>query len=576
MSIKKLDEKTTRLISAGEVIECPADVLKELIENSIDANSTTITVNIKSSGIDLIEVVDDGDGISKSDLSLCLDKYTTSKIKSIDDLYSLNSFGFRGEALFSINSVAVVEITSAVNDNGKGFYLDKNKKIIETSFKKGTKITIKDLFYNLPVRKKFLKSKTFEFSKIYDVFLEFVVANPNITFYFNSDKKNVVFNKTDFKNRFFQIFGKSLFNQTIDVDITSDFYSVSGIVLKPRSDFTYSKSFTYINNRCVNFFQINFLLKSIYKDYLMIQQKPFFILFFKINPNTIDVNVHPKKRIVKLQNEQLFLMDIKQKLSSLLFSDKESITSFKKPNNYFETSYNFKTSPNKFTSNNFSNNQQTSVFSEKITTHQNYFSENENEPIYFNGVEIIKIISQIHNTYILCETKEGVFIIDQHAAAERINLEKNQMVQDRMLEKQKLISFKELSFLNDHQINFLKNNKSLFVDLGFDYIFKDSSVYLTTIPFFLKTYFDSNVFLSLLNDLQTHLTEDFETVKTNIVKKYSCSESIKANQQLSIPEIKKLIKQLDSCDHKMICAHGRPTVIFMSITDFEKLFKRVV
>lgn len=573
MTIKKLDEKTISLISAGEVIECPADVLKELIENSIDANSENITVNIKSSGVDLIEVIDDGKGIFKEDLSLCLEKYTTSKINKIDDLYSLSSFGFRGEALSSISSVSIVEVVSSTNNDGKGYFLNNNKTLTEVSFKKGTKITIKDLFYNLPARKKFLKSKTFEFSKVYDTFLEFVVANPSITFTFTSEKKNIVFNKTDAKNRYFQVFGKSLVNQIIDVNINSDFYKVYGIILKPSSDFTFSRSFTYINNRSVNFFQINYLVKSIYKDYLMIQQKPFFVLFFEINPSTVDVNVHPKKRIVKLQNEQLFLIDLKQKLSSLLFSNKKNTTSFKQPTNFFNNNYNsekFVTPQNKQPS--FKQN----VFSEKTNVYQNYFNEDSDNPIYFNNIQITKIISQIHNTFILCETKEGLLIIDQHAAAERINLEKNQQSQEKMLEKQNLISNKELSFLNEYQKDFLKKNKSLFIKLGFDYVFKDNNFYLTTIPFFLKTYFDSNIFLSLINDLQTNVSEDFEIVKSNIVKKYSCSESIKANQQLFLPEIKKLIKQLDACEHKMICAHGRPTVVFMSVKDLEKLFKRIV
>ncbi len=574
MSIKKLNKKTIDLINAGEVIECPADVLKELIENSIDAHAKTIKVNVKSAGVELIEIVDDGVGINKDDLNICLEKYTTSKINDIDDLYSLNSFGFRGEALSSISSVSHVEILSSTDDSGKGCLLDLNKNLVSKSFKKGTQITIRDLFYNLPVRKKFLKSKSFEFSKIYDVFLEFVVANPQIKFLFSSEKKNEIFYNTSRENRFLQVFGKEFKNKTIDVDLDSDFYSVKGVVLKPRSNFNYPRNFVYINGRCVHFPQLNALLKTLYKDYLMIQEKPFFILFFNIVPNTIDVNVHPKKRLVKLQNESIFLIDFKEKMSSVLFSDKEVTKSFKTPDASF-----FK-KPSSF--NSFSDKQTPSTpkmrFSEKLNVRQNYFvaKEDVEAPLVFNNKEIVRIVGQIHETYILCETKKEALIIDQHAAAERINLEKNEQSEDKLTEKQRLVFEKKIPFLNDHQMLFLKENKTLFFDLGFDYIFKDNVVCLTTIPFFIKTYFDTNVFLNLVNDLQDNITENYKTIKSNILKKYSCSESIKANQSLSFFEIKKLIKELDACEHKMICAHGRPTVIILSLNDFEKMFKRIV
>ncbi len=562
MNIKKLDKNTISLISAGEVIECPADVLKELIENSIDANAENISVTIKSSGIDFIEVVDDGCGISKEDLKLCLDKYTTSKITTIDDLYSLNSYGFRGEALSSINSVSVVEVVSSKNDNGKAYFLDSNKNLKQTSFKKGTKITIKDLFYNLPVRKKFLKSKSAEFSKMYDTFLEFVIINPQIKFTFTSEKKNLVFYKTTQENRFYQVFGKELANQIINVDFTSGFYKVKGFILKPSSNFVYTRNFTYINNRAVYFSELLPLIKSIYKDYLMVQQKPFYVLFFKIQANTIDVNVHPKKRIVKLQNHELFLLDLKQKLSSLVFSKKGKEKDIQKASTtYFKT---IKQQPT----------HTPTTFFEKKDFKQNYFDSPKEEPLLFNNKKIERVLGQIHNTYIVCEIEDGFLLVDQHAAAERINLEKNQ--KKDLTEKQKLLSKKHLSFLNENQKEFLKNQKKMFNDLGFDYEVIDEDCYLTTIPFFLKTYFDTNVFVNLLNDLQSKTTEDFTKTKLSIIKKYSCSESIKSNQPLSLYEIKELIRKLDACKHKLICAHGRPTTIHVSLNDLEKMFKRIV
>ena len=313
MSINKLDSKTINLISAGEVIEGPSDILKELIENAIDSGADSIYIKVKSSGVDSIEVKDNGSGITKEDLKICLERHTTSKLTKIEDLYSIESFGFRGEALASIDAVSKVTIITSTNNNGEGYIL-KNKEISEQTTTKGTNIKVEDLFYNLPVRKKFLKSKAFEFSKLYNNFLAFAIQNPQIKFHFNSERKNVVFTKTSKINRLIQIFGKGI-DRALSIDLENKFFSVKGIVADPRFNFPFP-SFLFINNRYVYDSKIYRVIKESYKDYLMIQQNPFFILFLYINPKTIDVNIHPKKKFIRLQNEILFLSEFKKELTS--------------------------------------------------------------------------------------------------------------------------------------------------------------------------------------------------------------------------------------------------------------------
>ncbi len=581
MFIKKLSKETINLISAGEVVEGPSDILKELIENSIDANATDITVEIKASGFDLIQVKDNGTGILKEDLLICLEKYTTSKLETIDDLYGIESYGFRGEALSTINAVSKLKITSSTTNDGKG-YLLLNDTLKEISTLKGTTITVEDLFYNVPVRKKFLKSKSFEYAKLYEVFLATALLNPEITFRFVSDKKNIVFTKTDFENRLVQIYGKDVKSKAVKIDVSNDLFKVKGILTNPSNPLYFPSNFLFINKRFVFSPQIYKAITDAYKDYLMIQQKPFFILFITLDPKTIDVNVHPKKRVVKLENEMIFVMELKKELAKVLDGvlgknlatvEYNSLKDFvyEKPVQDYSPSNNFTSTyrpgaPSR--TNDFYFTSQKPLF-EGIES-ENYLSSN----LKLFEHDITKVLGQIHSTFIVCETKEGVLFIDQHAADERINLEKNRL-KFTFLEKQNLISEIPLDFISESHKDILAKNKQIFTEIGFDYSFKKNVYYLKTMPLFLNRLFDKNIFLNVLKDLEEGNSE-VAKLKDNLLKLKSCKKSIKANEPLSLQEQISLINKLNKCSDKGICAHGRPTIIFLSSKDLEKLFKRIV
>ena len=583
MKIKKLNTETINLISAGEVIESPADVVKELLENSIDAGATEIELTIQKAGIDLIDIKDNGSGIEKNDLTICLNKYTTSKLEKIDDIYSIKSFGFRGEALSSIDAISKLKIITSTTNDGVGYFLE-DKKIGEIASTKGTRIIIKDLFYNIPVRKKFLKSTSFEFTRLYDNFVASVLLNPNITFKFHSERKNMVFQKTTFENRFVQVFGIDIKSKTIPINITNELFTVKGVLGKPNTQIYFPTNYLFINRRYVYSTKIIKAISDSYKDYLMIQQKPFFTLFITLNPETIDVNVHPKKKFIKLQNEMLILSELKKELTNILNKSlgkvapdvSGSIADFIKPKS---NTFNFSNSG--FSKNTFLNRQPASINNPNINyqttdfSSQKYFTKNEgSEPIKLLNKTITRFVGQIHNTFILCETNDGVFIIDQHAAAERINLEKNRKEFANNFKKQQLINKQKLN-LTPAQIEILTKNKELINKMGFDYIVEDDLYYMTAVPLFLNRYFDENIFSNLLVDLQNGTHEVF-TLQDHLIKLKSCKQSIKANDSLTIPEQIELVKELDKCDDKTICAHGRPSTIFLSIKDFEKLFKRIV
>ncbi|MCK9293041.1 MAG: DNA mismatch repair endonuclease MutL [archaeon] len=577
--IKQLSKETINLISAGEVIENPSDILKELLENSIDAKATEITVDVKDAGISLLQVTDNGFGVERDDLLFCLEKYTTSKLESIDDLLTINSFGFRGEALSSINAVSKLKITSSVDDSGKAYFVE-NLDVKETSFKKGTKIEIRDLFYNLPVRKKYLKSNSVEFSKLYDIFLANVFLNPQITFKFNSEKKKVIFPKTNYENRLLQVFGTDIKSKGIFIDISNDFFKLKGVISNPSNQIYFPTNFLFINKRFVYSPQIYKIITEAYKDYLMIQQKPFFILFFEIDSRTVDVNVHPKKRVVKLLNEMLFLSELKKELNIILEKNLgKSTPQINSLNDYFKMdnpSNKFEYDKNKALSNtNFSRNTKYTVNDYYKPTQSIFNSETtdrEELPTLFEH-KITRFVGQLHNTYIVCETKEGVLFIDQHAADERINLEKNR--QKVTFEKQNLISELPLPYLSEAHKDILLNNKLKLNELGFNYVYKDNKFYLTTLALFLDKYLDKNMFINILEDIKES-TNTVDKLKDNLLKLKSCKQSIKANQELTLPEQIQLIKKLNLCKDKGICAHGRPTIIYFSKSELEKLFKRIV
>jgi DNA mismatch repair protein MutL len=327
-------------------------------------------------------------------------------------------------------------------------------------------------------------------------------------------------------------------------------------------------------------------ITSCYKDYLMVQQKPFFVLFVELDPKTIDINVHPKKRIVKLQNEYLFLSLLREVIEKQIYSKKEgdvpttrelsSFPEFKYPslkqelhasdlpinkeNKLMDTAYNQPITPPIQSPLYFSNEIRLST--------QKY-------PLVLNNHIITKILGQVQNTYIVCETTVGVLFIDQHAAAERINLEKNRLVHSLNFDKQRLIIKIKLDSLSQtHKEVILKHKKELSV-LGFDIEKDKQNYYLLTIPRFLNNYLDINYFVNILEDLKNkECTVD--KLKDNLIKLFSCKNSIKANEPLSAPEILGLINDLEKCNDKTICAHGRPTIIYFSKNELDKMFKRII
>lgn len=486
----------------------------------------------------------------------------------------MNTFGFRGEALASVNAISQLEIISADNSNGKGFSL-KDGITTPVACPKGTTIKVENVFYNVPVRKKFLKSKAQEFSKLYNTFLEFVIQYPDIRFHFISEKKDEVYSSTTQDKRYEQVFGKDILKKVKTIDAKNEFLKVKGIITKPNDYFFYPNNFLYINKRAVYSTQINKLIQKCYRDYLMVQQKPFFVLFIELDSKTLDVNVHPKKRLVKIQNEFIFNLKLREIIERTLFPEskvQEKPTTSSQSLLYF--------SDNKDT-------ESTNVLKSEIPEIIYHLEDKQvqstitpptsnTKKTYLANYEIKEIIGQLFETFIVCKTQEGLLLIDQHAAEERINLEKNRLLYESEFKVQSLVIPKTLDFISESQKEFITKNNSLLASLGFTVEQKADKFILTTIPEFLEHYFDHTLFLKILNEIEETKGFDISKIKEKILKLKSCKESVKANDFLSISQIYQLIEKLDACKDKSICAHGRPTYILLNKKELEKMFKRIV
>jgi DNA mismatch repair protein MutL len=414
------------------------------------------------------------------------------------------------------------------------------------------------------------------------MFLAYVLLNPEIRFSFDSEKKKIIFPISSKEQRYNQIFGIDIKSKTIPINLSTDLFKLSGLISQPTNQFYFPTNFLFINKRYVYSTQVQKTITSCYRDYLMVQQKPFFILFLEINPKTIDINVHPKKRIVKLQNEMLFLSLLKEEIEKILYAEKETSTpsqtlgdfSFSLPSSTIKYPVSEPKVPH------FNQSTKSPILSDYRSAQKNLYSPNNAfistpSKLELNNQTILRVLGQVHNTYIVCETTTGTILIDQHAAAERINLEKNRLTHTSSFDKQRLISGIKLNMLSPEQKEIISKNNLQLSSLGFD-IKKDKQDYLLiTIPKFLNNYLDINYFINTLDDLKAK-DNTVDKLKDNLIKLFTCKNSIKANEPLSYSEQITLINDLEKCKDKTICAHGRPTIIYFSKKELEKMFKRIV
>ena len=583
--IKILDESLSNMIAAGEVVENPASLIKELLENSLDADSKYIKIDVKNGGKN-IKFTDDGKGMSREDLLLCIERHATSKISSKEDLFNLNTYGFRGEALSSIAAVSKMTIATKRKDDSFGHSINviagKITNLKELQKGTGTEIEINNLFFNTPARLKFLRKDTTENTKIKEIVLQEALANPNVSITLIIDAKETIRTSgTGFENTIIEIFGISTLKNLKQVEFG---YIGNLSLTRSTKDFI----FTFVNNRPVKAKIIEEALIDGYYTHLMKGKYPFAIINLKVDPKTIDVNVHPSKKIIKFSDENKIYHEIYSIIESQLNFDKNfNMPTFEiKKDDFFDFPLENKFTPAKSESPTLQLN-----ISEKInstdktidktslkTSTVDTFTGSEStvfsdEIVYFeNSRNHLKVIGQFSNSFILVEENNELIIYDQHIVHERILYEKlkQEYAQHRVASQALLVPIKVSLTLK--QVEVLKEKLNFFEDFGFEIDqFTDMDFLIRSVPTLDNKDSFENIFFEILEGISKTNSKN-EVIESMIIS-MSCRVAVKANEKLSIPEMEKLILELHKIG-RFTCPHGRPITFKISLLDMEKGFKR--
>lgn len=636
--IKVLDESTIQQIAAGEVIERPASIVKELVENSIDANSDKITIEIKEGGKSYIRITDNGHGMDKDDIDLAFKRHSTSKLSTIDDIYSVLSLGFRGEALASVASVSKVEVLSKTKDSDVGTQTlieggeIKEKNTIGSP--KGTSIIVRELFYNLPVRRNFLKGVNIESNHISDIINKLALGNPKISFNFINDGRNLLKTRKNSRllDTIYSVLGKDYYKNLIPINHSEENIKINGFISNNklyRSNRNHQ--YLYINGRYISHLNISKIIEKEYRSLVPLNRLPVFILNLDIDPNRVDVNIHPTKQEIKfIDSEEIYdtisevvrdnLMpslsvpkmefdkkeEKKDDLPKLFNSSNEEIQSDdgskENPNivikdltehNYTESHNSDSKTNDKYSSpeNKFEKDWAGSLKNLEFDLNNNNIKSNEKK-IEFKEDEVgeaveqtvedilldIDPIGRVFNTYIIAESKkeEKLFFIDQHAAHERVMYERyKKEFEEEEIVIQQLIS-PAIIDLTAEEKNIVDNNIGIFEKLGFELDnFGDSSVALRGVPMVFGEPKIKSLFLDVLDSLSTNIETSYDT-KVEKIMKIACTNAIKSGDKMDNMEIIALFKSLKECDNPYTCPHGRPTIMEFSKREIEKSFLRTL
>lgn len=581
--IIELDYSTVVKIAAGEVIDRPASVVRELLDNAIDAQADWITIYISNGGKSYIEVSDNGIGMDKEDLLLCIKNHTTSKIKSFDDLENLKTLGFRGEALSSIAEVSKLKIISKAKDSNTAFSLySEGGNIIEvkeTSRDAGTKVIVEDLFFNLPAREKFLGSATTELKLIEKEITKKALPFFNVGFEFYSDGKRKFVNpkRKSCLERIYDFFPDVVEDLLLIERIEKDF-SFTGYISKPnfiRPNRLYE--YFFVNQRPVEWKNFYYVIQNVYGEILPKGYFPAVFIYLSINPSLVDVNVHPMKKEVKFKDEQKVIKSLIESMQEVLnignvynAGEKLEFTPYEKKISEAIRDY-------------FVNSQDKSRpdFSKINATYNNYrikeetlFSLNTEKTNQQKSLSSLRYVGIAFNTYIILEGEDILYLVDQHAAHERINYEKFKKVySQKVLSSVNLLVPVKVDVPYVVLDDFLAN-LSILKGCGFDIEhFGQNTFVVRSAPAFVDYEMVGEVILGFIESLEEKKSNVSDFLDESI-RQMACKASIKAGNRINENEVKALLSELENTPNNLTCPHGRPIIVSFSRNDLAKLFKR--
>ncbi|MBO5376315.1 MAG: DNA mismatch repair endonuclease MutL [Bacilli bacterium] len=580
--IHVMSEDLANKIAAGEVVEKTMNVVKELVENSIDAKSSEIKINLLDSGVKEITVIDDGVGMDKEDAVLAFSRHATSKLKTLEDLFYINSLGFRGEALPSIAAVSTVILKTCNGEVGTEVLIDGGtiKEVKSSDLKKGTKITVKNLFYNTPVRLKYLKNLYTELANIVDYVNKMALSFPNIRFVLSNNDKVLL--NTDGRGNLLKvignIYGMDITKKMIEISASNDDYEINGYVSYPECAKSSKNNINIlVNGRAIRNTEINKIIVDSYHTYIPEGKYPIVVLNIEVDPILIDVNIHPTKMDIKFSKidvlKDLINSSIKKKLESinLIPEIKESVSEEIPLYNYDSVVEVSKPKIEEFTLN-FEVNEDNETYNDKEV-----IASTSVESVDSNRIKKMYPVGVVHATYIIAENEDGMYIIDQHAAAERINYEKylEKMGTHDNNSIDMLIPIK-IELLNKDFI-ILKENMNILIDLGFVIEeFGINTILVRSHPYWLPDYAIEESIRKIIDIVI--LNESFDSYKftEKVAITLACKLSIKANDRITLDDMDDLLERLRNTKNPFTCPHGRPTIITYSKYELEKLFKRVM
>ena len=576
--VKILPTEVSNKIAAGEVVQRPSSVLKELLENSVDANSSKITIIVKNAGKNLIQVIDDGDGMSRRDMHSSFVKHATSKINKIDDVFSISSMGFRGEALAAISSVSMIEMKSSKADENDGYFIEINGGEIinenELNLDKGTSIKVKNIFFNVPARRNFLKSDFVELRHIMHVFHNIAISHHGIEFSFiNNDEEIFYLKKETLKKRIISIFGEKIREHLVPIDEKTQIANLTGFILKPEyAKKSRSTQYIFVNNRSIKSQFINHSIFSSFEGLLRDGFYPGYFLFITMDPVKIDVNVHPNKTEIKFDDDQHLYSIINSSVKHCLgIYQVTPVLDFEKDSS-MDISYNHVNSDPK--------TPIIEVDSEfnpfKVFNEENFMKKNSDIELKNTQSDTIdnstSKIFQIFNKYIVSTSTSSLIIINQNLAHQRILYEDFlKSIFESSSKSQKLLIHFEIT-LSISQLILFKKIITEFSSLGFEYELLDSLLTITSVPLQLENNSIEEIIDEILND-----DNDFDESKNLsysdfFAKKLSKSSSIKSGKRLNLYEQEFLVNQLFSCKEPNLSPDNKQIFITLNKNDIENRF----
>ena len=579
--IKILPTEVSNKIAAGEVVQRPASVVKELLENSIDAKSTKIKLVIKDSGKTLIQVVDNGFGMTKNDMKMSFLKHATSKIKNIDDVFSITSMGFRGEALASISSISNVEMISKKKDADKTnkISLEGDKVVIKSTVfsEQGTSIKVRNLFYNVPARRNFLKSDFVELRHIIDSFTRIALSYPNIEFnLIHNDEELFYLKKSNLRKRISSIFGRKIDESLIPLEEKTSLAKISGFVLKPDiSKKSRANQYLYVNNRFIKSQFLNHSINSAYDGLLKDGYYPGYFIFLDIDPSKIDINVHPNKTEIKFEDEQNLYSIINSSIKhSLGIYQVTPVLDFEKEP-LIELPYNLEKSEIREPS--IEVDSSFNPFAKEKNSEDWEELESKIEVSIFDKIENNEEIDspkifQVFNKYIVTTSGSSLIIVNQSLAHQRILYEQFlKSSADNTSKSQKLIFPIEIELTKSKEI-ILTEIKDIINSMGFKFIVNKKNIVVSAVPPIIHDNSVEEIFEDLLSDNYSYNIKKSFSISDLVAKKISKSLSIKTGKPLKLKEQQAIINQLFSCKEPKLSPSNKQIFVTLNKKDLDKNF----